>query len=51
MAVDPSVLIEEVYISPMARNWLEGVVDDVLDTYGLEDVPVHSSSLDEDPFR
>jgi hypothetical protein len=27
------------------------LVDDVLDTYGLEDVPVHPSSLDEDPFE
>lgn len=51
VAVDPTLLIGEVYISPVAGNWLEGLVDDVLDTYGLEDVPVHPSSLNEDPFE
>jgi hypothetical protein len=51
VALDPSLLIEEVYISPVAGNWLEGLVDDVLDKYDLEDVPVHPSSLDKDPFE
>lgn len=51
VTVDPSVLIEEVYISPVAGDWLVGLVGDVLDTYGLKDVPVHPSSLDEDPFE
>jgi len=51
VTVDPSRLIQEVHISPVAGGWLETLVDDVLDTYGLEDVPVHPSSLNEDPFK
>ncbi|WP_211312968.1 hypothetical protein [Halarchaeum salinum] len=51
VAVDTSELIEEVYISPVAGGWLESLVDDVLNTYGLEDIPVHPSTLNEDPFE
>ena len=51
VTVDTSELIEEVYISPVAGGWLEKLVDDVLDTYGLEEVEVHPSSLNEDPFE
>lgn len=51
VTVDTSELIEEVYISPVEGDWLVSLVDDVLDTYGLEDVPVHPSTLNEDPFE
>lgn len=49
--INPSMLIEEVFISPVAGDWLEGLVDDVLDTYGLEEVPVHPSNLDRNPYK
>lgn len=49
--VNPTMLIEEVYISPVAGAWLEDLIDDVLDTYGLEDVSVYPSGLQEDPFE
>lgn len=51
IAVDTSQLIEEVYISPVAGAWMESLVSDVLNTFGLGDVPVRPSALAEDPFK
>lgn len=51
ISVDPSVLIDEVYISPVAGGWLKRLVGDVLNRYGLDEVPVTRSELNNDPFE
>lgn len=51
VSVEPSTLIEEVYVSPVAGGWLERLVGGVLETYGLESVSVVSSELNEDPYE
>lgn len=51
ITVDPSTLIEEVYISPVAADWLKRLVSDVMERYGLDDVPVTRSELNDDPFE
>lgn len=43
-------LIQEVVISPVAGSWMKSLAEDVVSTYGLDDVEVHWSSLTEDPF-
>ena len=51
VTVDPSILIEEVIVSPVAGDWLEKLVADVLETYDLGDVVVTPSSLKKEPFE
>ncbi|QOS13596.1 uncharacterized protein HfgLR_21920 (plasmid) [Haloferax gibbonsii] len=48
--VDKEKLINEVYISPVAGGWLEGLVEDVLKTHNMSDINVRASSLTENPF-
>lgn len=48
--VEPSELIQEVVVSPVADCWLKSLVEDVVGSYGLEDVEVRWSELGEDPF-
>lgn len=48
--VNPDRLIQEVVISPVADGWLKSLVDDVVCSYGLEDVEIRWSVLGEDPF-
>lgn len=48
--IDPGDLIQEVVVSPVADSWLKPLVEDVVDSSGLEDVAVRWSKLGEDPF-
>lgn len=50
VGVNPETLIKEVVVSPVAGGWLESLVDNVLCSYGLGDVPVHPSELKDEPF-
>lgn len=51
VGVNPSELIDEIVISPVAGGWMEGLVEDVLETYDLSNtVKVHRSKMNEDPF-
>ncbi len=43
-------LIQEVVVSPVAGGWMKSLAEDVVGTYGLDDVEVRWSSLTEDPF-
>lgn len=51
VSVSPGKLIEEVYVSPVAGEWLEQLVHDVLIRYDLENTPVTPSDLHEEPFE
>lgn len=43
-------LVQEVVVSPVAGGWMKSLAEDVVDTYGLDDVEVRWSNLKEDPF-
>lgn len=51
VAVDPTTLIDDVVVSPVAGSWLEDLVEDVLHRYGLDDVTVSPSALNDEPFE
>lgn len=46
---DIQTLINSVYVSPGSPPWMAEIVTDILDKYDI-DVPVHYSSMDEDPI-
>jgi hypothetical protein len=50
VSVNRSTLIDEVVMSPVAGGWLKGLVEEVLDTYEMDDVEVSDSKLGSDPF-
>ena len=45
VSVDPRVLIERIYVSPVAPNWHAAVVRGILQNYGLSDKEVLHSRL------
>lgn len=51
VAVEPTTLIKEVVVSPVAGGWLEQLVEDVLCRYGLKEVTVTPSDLKDEPFE
>lgn len=42
LPVDLNILIEAIYISPMANNWFKDIVSDVMMKYGIEKGVFHS---------
>lgn len=52
ITVNPEVLIDEVVVSPVVGNWMHGLVEDILERYGLsEDISVRSSKLEQNPYE
>lgn len=51
VSVEPTDLIHEIVISPVVGGWMRGLVQDVLDTYELEEIQVRESKLGTDPFN
>lgn len=43
-------LIQEVVVSPVAGGWMKSLVEDVVGTYGLDELEVRWSNLKENPF-
>ena len=50
IGVNRETLIDEVVISPVVDGWMKQLVEDVLETYEMEDVEVSDSKLGDDPF-
>jgi hypothetical protein len=48
--INKEQLINEVYISPVAGDWLKKLVKNVLRTYRMSDIPVQYSRIHQDPF-
>ena len=48
ISVNIDQLIESIWISPTAPNWIEELLRQVLDTYEL-DIPIKPSNIDRDP--
>lgn len=49
VAVDPSVLIEKIYVSPGRPVWFRDLVGAVLKRYDLTDIPIEASDVDRRP--
>lgn len=48
--VDQEALIDEVVVSPVAGGWMRSLVENVLETYEIEDISISDSELGNDPF-
>jgi hypothetical protein len=48
--VDLQTLLQNVYISPKSGRWFKELVESILRKYGLVDLRVHHTNLDDDPI-
>ena len=50
VSVDVEYLIQEIVISPVAASWIKPLVEQVTTTYEFEDIPVRSSTINNQPY-